>query len=42
MDLQTFIVYILVAGAVVFLVKKYFFKKKKKSGDCGNGDCGCS
>ncbi|WP_296143619.1 FeoB-associated Cys-rich membrane protein [uncultured Flavobacterium sp.] len=42
MDLQTVIMYVLVAGAFAFLVKKFFFKKKKKSGDCGNGDCRCS
>ncbi len=40
MDTQSIIAYIIVAGAVAFLVKKYFFKKKK-SGDCGS-DCGCS
>jgi len=39
MDIQDIIVYILVAGAVAFLIKKYFFKKKKASG-CGD-DCGC-
>ncbi|MEL1246372.1 FeoB-associated Cys-rich membrane protein [Flavobacterium sp. DGU11] len=39
MDIQSIIAYILVAGAVVFLVKKFFFKKKKKDG-CGD-DCGC-
>ncbi|WP_294820987.1 FeoB-associated Cys-rich membrane protein [uncultured Flavobacterium sp.] len=38
MDIQSTIAYVLVAGAVAFLVKKFFFKKKKKK-DCG--DCGC-
>ncbi|MCO6147743.1 FeoB-associated Cys-rich membrane protein [Flavobacterium sp. NRK1] len=40
MDIQNIIVYIVVAGAVAFLIKKYFFKNKK-SGNCGP-DCGCS
>ncbi len=41
MDLQAILVYVLVAGAIFFLVKKFFWKKKKKAGDCGNDDCGC-
>ncbi len=41
MDVQEIIVYVLVAGAAVFLIKKFLFKKKKKSGDCGSDDCGC-
>lgn len=42
MDVQELIVYVLVAGAAVFLVKKFIFKKKKKSGNCGSDeDCGC-
>jgi hypothetical protein len=41
MDIQEIIAYVLVAGAVAFLVKKFFFKKKKKAGDCGGDDCGC-
>jgi hypothetical protein len=40
MDIQEILVYIVVAGAIAFLVKKFLFKKKK-SGDCGSGDCGC-
>ena len=37
--MQEIITYILVALAVVFLVKKYFFPSKKSSG-CNPG-CGC-
>jgi len=37
--MQEAIVYIIVAGAVLFLVKKFFFKPKTDSG-CGS-DCGC-
>lgn len=39
MDIQEIIVYIIVAGAVGFLVKKFLLKKKNKPG-CGD-DCGC-
>jgi hypothetical protein len=37
--MQEIITYIVLAFAVVFLVKKYFFKSKKK-GDCGP-NCNC-
>ncbi|MHA3789882.1 FeoB-associated Cys-rich membrane protein [Flavobacterium hauense] len=40
MDIQSIIAYIIVAGAVAFLIKKYFFKTKKKGG-CDT-DCGCN
>jgi len=41
MDVQSIIAYLLVIGAVAFLIKKFFRKKKKKASDCGNDDCGC-
>ncbi|BAO54643.1 hypothetical protein [Nonlabens marinus] len=30
-----------VSGAVLWLFRKQLFPKKYKSGDCGDGDCGC-
>nr|WP_156900314.1 FeoB-associated Cys-rich membrane protein [Flavobacterium filum] len=40
MMIQTIIVYILVAFAIIFLLKPLFVKKKSKK-NCGDDDCGC-
>lgn len=37
--LQRYLVYVLVLGAVGFLIYKYFIPKKKKNGSDKN--CGC-
>lgn len=39
-DFQQIAVYVILAVAVLFLIRKYFWKKKKKN--CGGSDCGCS
>ena len=38
--IQEILVYIVLAFAVIFLVKKFFFKPKKKDGSC-DIDCNC-
>ncbi len=38
--MQQILVYIVLALAILFLVRKYFFKPKKKSGGCDT-DCNC-
>lgn len=39
-DFQQIAVYVILAAAVLFLIRKYLWKKKKKN--CGGPDCGCS
>ena len=40
-NLQTILAYLTVALAIAWLVRKFLWPTAKKSGDCGDGDCGC-
>jgi len=40
MDIQEILVYIILAVAIVFLLRKFVFKPKNKKGKCDT-DCGC-
>jgi len=37
---QDFLAYLILGGAVYFLLRRYFFKKKGKDKDCGP-NCNC-
>lgn len=40
-DIQTILVYIVLAIAIGFLVRKFLLPKKKSKKTCGSADCGC-
>ncbi|MES2410703.1 MAG: FeoB-associated Cys-rich membrane protein [Bacteroidota bacterium] len=50
MDIQQILVYLVVAAALVYIIRKFFWKKTRAKGeqsgakskkDCGDDDCGC-
>ncbi len=41
LDLQNILVYLIVLGALLFLVKKFILTKKKRNSAGCASDCGC-